>query len=275
MKRLLFAVFYTLGITRFAAWLNRRQVRILCYHGVTQRSVRSAQDPFGLHVRQDRFESQLDHLRRHYRIISLQEYLTARRQGRPLPHYAIVLTFDDGFRNFFTTAAPLLIKWNMPATIFIITDRTGDDQEAIPLDREWSPSDDESHLSWAEVQALKKKSHFAFGSHTCSHPTLSSLPPNQVEEELHNSYSVITSRIRENGGIPLAYPKGAYSDSVIEQARSLGYICGLTTTAGRNDLKTEPFALRRILIGDDDHKAAFAARVAGWVGWLRRSGRPG
>ncbi|HLL73744.1 MAG TPA: hypothetical protein VK421_00490, partial [Pyrinomonadaceae bacterium] len=79
MKRRIFALLHRAGVTRLAAWLNRGRVVILCYHGVTARRGRRPDDPTGLHVRADRFEAQLDYLRRNYRVLSLGEYLAARR----------------------------------------------------------------------------------------------------------------------------------------------------------------------------------------------------
>src|SRR5437763_5237729 len=115
MKRILFALLYHTGVTRFAAWWHRKRVVFLCYHGVTQLAARSPADPHGLHVSRGRFEKHLDFLRRRYHAVSLREYLDARLGGRRLPHYSVVLTFDDGFRNFLTAAAPCLAERSMPA----------------------------------------------------------------------------------------------------------------------------------------------------------------
>ena len=64
MKKFLFAFLYATGVTRLAAWWYRHRVVFLCYHGVTGLAERSPSDPHGLHVRRERFENQLDFLRR-------------------------------------------------------------------------------------------------------------------------------------------------------------------------------------------------------------------
>lgn len=265
MKRLAFTLLYTLGFVRLAAWCNRRRVVILCYHGVTERAERSSSDPFGLHVRRERFTAHLDYLQRHYHVISLRDYLKARAEGRTLPDYSVVLTFDDGYRNFLTAAAPRLADRKMPASIFIITDRVRSDSNQ-PEDG-WSESDDEAYLSWEEAQALSKEPTIEVGSHTCSHRKLSQLSAEEVERELRASQTLIMEHFG-NGSRALAYPYGAYSEAIIKKACALNYTCALTTDFGTNDLQTELFALRRILIGDDDDKVSFAARVAGLTGWL-------
>ena len=103
MKKILFDLLHRLGVAKFAAWWNRRRVAVLCYHGVTARPTRGPDDPKGLHVNRDRFAAHLAFLERHYNLISLSHYLSARESGRQLPNYSAVLTFDDGFRNLIPT----------------------------------------------------------------------------------------------------------------------------------------------------------------------------
>jgi len=270
MKRFAFALLYRIGAARLAAWLNRRRVMILCYHGVTERQERSPSDPDGLHVRAARFASQLDYLRSRYHVISLEEYLSARSEGRELPPYSLILTFDDGYRNFMTAAAPQLRQRRLPATIFLITDRVRNgDLGSTQRPESWTASDDESFLSWDEAAELMRARAFQFGSHTCSHPKLTTLAPDEAERELRESQAQINEHLNLKH-LTLAYPYGDYSDALARRARQLGYTCALTTDEGANDSRTDVFKLKRVLVGDDDDKAAFAARVSGLIGLLRR-----
>src|SRR5256885_5764620 len=136
MKKLFFNLLYLAGITNFVAWYNRRRTVFLCYHGVTKRGGRPATDPTGLHVNHRRFADQLDYLSRRYNIISLRDYLSARAEGRQLPNYSLVLSFDDGFRNFRSVALPLLVARGIPATVFLITGNA-DHQPEPDSDNSW------------------------------------------------------------------------------------------------------------------------------------------
>lgn len=127
MKKILFALLYRLGVTRLAAWWHRRRVTILCYHGVTEQPGGDTNNVKGLHVNRLRFASHLNFLQRNYSVISLREYVLARNDGRSLGNYSVVLTFDDGFRNFLTVAAPMLAERNLPATVFLITDKASEE----------------------------------------------------------------------------------------------------------------------------------------------------
>jgi peptidoglycan/xylan/chitin deacetylase (PgdA/CDA1 family) len=266
MKKRLFALFYALGLTKFAAWYHRKRIIFLCYHGVTKRATRSESDSKGLHVNERRFAEHLDFLERHYHVISLLDYVNARVAGNPLPPYCAVLTFDDGFRNFLTVAAPALAAHHFPATVFLITDKAGEEaQQDFTLN--WTPEDDERHLSWADARFLKQELGFEIGSHTCSHSALLTLSEEETEHELRHSYSDVITQL-ELDGPALSYPKGQYSEVLANDARKIGYRCAVTTDRGMNEIDHDLFTLGRALIGDNDDIAAFAVRISGLRYWL-------
>jgi len=266
MKKAFFVLLHITGLTTFARWYYRKRVVFLCYHGVTRRPSRSTEDPKGLHVNHLRFKQHLEFLRSHYHVIPLSEYIAAQRDGRSLPHYSVVLTFDDGFRNFLTVAAPLLAQYAMPATVFLVTDRA---HKTVNLDLpgEWTPKDDAKHLSWSEAQWLREKQNVEFGSHTCSHSELLTLSLQNARRELLHSYNELLSNLGVKTAI-LAYPKGQYSRVIANEARKVGYAGAVTTDRGRNEVDHDPFTLGRTLIGDDDDLASFAVRVTGIRWWL-------
>ena len=270
MKRSFFSLLQKLRITRLAAWWNRQRVVILCYHGVTERSKRHPNDPSGLHIRADRFEAQLNYLQRHYHVISLAELLEARKNNVPLPDYSVVLTFDDGYRNFLTGALPRLAARNMSVSIFLITDRIQPENRSHV--EEWRESDDERYLSWEEIKTLQQQG-VEIGSHTCSHRKLSEIVTVEAERELSVSHQTIAAHLSQ-ATMPLAFPYGSYSEAVIEITRKLPYTCALTTDAGTNGDATDLFLLRRNLIGADDDEALFAARVSGLTTLFQRARMP-
>jgi peptidoglycan/xylan/chitin deacetylase (PgdA/CDA1 family) len=258
LKKLAFEFFYWTGIVRLAAWFHRRRVVALCYHGVTHRPTRHPDDRFGLHVRADRFRRQLEYLGRHYQVIAFRDYLRAREGKMRLPNYSVLVTFDDGHRNFYTSAAPLLQDFSMPALMFLISNRVVGD-ELRP--KQWTETDDQNYLSWHEVKELGAQG-FEFGSHTCSHHKLPQLSAAEVEHELRDSRTAIQEHLATET-LPLAYPYGMANDAIAARTADVGYVCAFTSATGFNDAKTDTFRLHRTLIGDDDDTAAFAARLAG------------
>jgi peptidoglycan/xylan/chitin deacetylase (PgdA/CDA1 family) len=260
LKRFLFALLLSTGVTRLFAFLNRRQVTILCYHSVTEDGPPILNDPHKLHIPRALFQQQLDYLKRRYHVVSLDEFLAAVREQRELPDNTVVLTFEDGVRNFLTVAAPLLKARGFPATNFVITGETTA-SVSPELNHKWQPADDRTFLSWKDIDELAQEG-MHFGSHTCSHAKLTDLSPTEVEKELTESRAALSMRVAQNH-FPLSYPYGQVSERIRQMAEEAGYSCGMTTLAGVNDLKSDLFALRRTVIAGDDDLPTFAARVSG------------
>ncbi len=120
LKRWLFRAADELRIVGIAeAWLHG--VPILAYHGVTAHPETQLRNVRRLHIPADRFEEHLKILTRDWRPITLRELVEAVEAGRSLPARSVILTFDDGYRNFLTVALPLLRKFAVPATLFVVT----------------------------------------------------------------------------------------------------------------------------------------------------------
>lgn len=260
MKKLFFALLHRTGAARLVAWAYRRRVVFLCYHSVTKWPHAVAEDP-ELHATHESFAEQLDYLRRRHHVIALSDYLAARRDGRRLPDYSAVLTFDDGTRNFLTVVAPLLAERNLPAAAFVITEKTTARDGAAPA-REWTRADDHLYLSWGEVHDLARQPGIEIGSHSHTHPDLTSLTAEEVRSELAESLAAVAEQTG-NAAPALAYPHGRASAQVRDIARALGYACAFTGELGANDMQTDLYALRRVVIAGDDDLPTFVARVSG------------
>jgi peptidoglycan/xylan/chitin deacetylase (PgdA/CDA1 family) len=265
MKRFLFALLMFSRVTRLIALFNRRRVTILCYHSVTAHEPPILNDPHKLHVPGSLFVKQLEYLRRFHNVISLDEFLGAVREHRELPDHSVVLTFEDGVRNFLTVAAPHLRRLGMPATNFIITGHTSLAVQPN-ANHKWQPADDRTFLSWPDVEELAQAG-IQFGSHTCSHPNLTELSVAEAEKELTDSHEILSARIPQNH-FPLSYPFGLISGEICQLAEDAGYSCGMTTRAGANDGQSDLFALRRTVIAGDDDLPTFAARVSGLTSYF-------
>lgn len=104
------------------AGLQRMQagrVAVLCYHGVLDEPPR-----FGSHryVRRDQFEAQMSYLKRNTQVMSLSECVRRFQEGSAIVPRAVAITFDDGLGHLFDTAVPILQKYDLTATFFVVTD---------------------------------------------------------------------------------------------------------------------------------------------------------
>lgn len=110
-------------VQQTVAWLRSRtgdSALILAYH----RIARPQLDPLGLCLFPDHFAAQLDTLRHMANVIDLETLRQGLEQGK-LPKRSVVLTFDDGYQDFMSTALPLLQKQNLPATLFVVSGAMG------------------------------------------------------------------------------------------------------------------------------------------------------
>jgi len=154
---------------------------------------------------------------------------------------AIALTFDDGFVNFGTVAAPLLKEHGLPATLFVVTNYVGKDNRwngnkgsgipVLPL------------LDWVALGRCAE-SGVELGGHTLNHPNLCELPVERIRDELAAAKAAIA---RETGRSPLsvAYPYGAYTAEISRMAEET-YRLGVTTELRPLNLTDDPLRLPRL-----------------------------
>jgi peptidoglycan/xylan/chitin deacetylase (PgdA/CDA1 family) len=117
------------GTVPLARRLRGAEAAIVMYHGVT--AVPLPADNW-CQLDAAEFARQVEYLARHYTLLPLREIVERLRERRPLPRRPAALTFDDGFRNVFTTALPVLRRCQAPAMVFLVTSLVGTRQPAWP-----------------------------------------------------------------------------------------------------------------------------------------------
>jgi peptidoglycan/xylan/chitin deacetylase (PgdA/CDA1 family) len=116
-------VLYHTGLFRVVQVLNRSQPKILLYHDIGTGDNAFIRD-LRASVPSESFKQQMRFLKKHYRVISVDDYLCKVEQGVRFSR-EVVITFDDGFRSNYLHAFPLLKQLALPATIFLATDFVG------------------------------------------------------------------------------------------------------------------------------------------------------
>jgi peptidoglycan/xylan/chitin deacetylase (PgdA/CDA1 family) len=98
--------------------LRSRSIAILMYHGVTDEQTAI---PDWCQVRVEPFRQQMEFLSQEYHVLGLGEVLQRLSNGLPLPERTACLTFDDGFQNVYSNAWPVLARYQLPSTVFVVT----------------------------------------------------------------------------------------------------------------------------------------------------------
>ena len=197
--------------------------------------------------------------------------------ARTLGPQPVVLTFDDGFRDFHTEAFPILRPLGFSATMFLATAFIGETRRTFRPAGGHRASTPRNCLTWSEVRELHAAG-IEFGSHTVNHPKLVDLDWPAIDSELRNSKLELESHL----GAPVrtfAYPYACpptgspFSRRFESLLAEVGYTSNATTLLGREANGFNPFRLHRLPVNSDDDPAFLAAKLTGdysWLGFVQR-----
>ncbi|MFZ0888807.1 MAG: polysaccharide deacetylase family protein [Candidatus Binataceae bacterium] len=241
---------------------NRRShgLPILLYHNV---GPLPPEDPFGLTVAPDQFEEQVRWLvSRGYETIWPSDWLAWRREGKALPRKPVLLTFDDGYADVAEYAFPVLRSHDLKAAVYVVTRRLG-------LTNTWDEADGHRTMRLMTVDQVRQWSELGieFGSHTRTHPRLTSLSEERLAEEIEGSRDdlrcLLRRRVYQRQEVEsFAYPYGDGADSsVVREHLGRTYQLALTVCGGLNLFKTNPYELRRVMILPGDSLMHFERKV--------------
>lgn len=200
-----------------------RGVPILAYH-----QVGSLPEVYSVDAAE--FEQQMKYLSEHgYTAISLAE-LFASRQGGKLPPRPVIITFDDGYEDNYLTAMPIMEKYGMKGTIFVIAGQVGQPE----------------YMTWEQLKTLQLKG-MEIGSHTYSHVALNEITPSEQLAELVRSKQVLEANLGLSVDF-LAYPYGQYDRATMAALQQAGYTAACTGIPGLGTTGGDVYQLCRVNI---------------------------
>lgn len=239
------------------------RIPILMYHSISD--VKEHSHPY-YHVNTSPtvFEAHMRYLAdNNYAVINLRDLgdnFDANRSTKQ-----VVITFDDGFLDFYINAYPILEKFGFRATVFLPTAFIQNNRTSFK---------DNPCMTWNEVRQLSTEG-IIFGSHTVSHPQLKNLSANEIEHEIKASRERIedeTGTKVDSFSYPFAFPQEnrnfitRYKEILIEQ----GYRTAVTTIIGRVAIGLDdPLFLKRIPVNNGDDPLFFRLKLQGAYDWLQ------
>lgn len=183
------------------------KIPILTYHSFGPKpAVKESSIQLQYRVTEAAFESHMNYLADNgYHTITLNDLIQSQRTGKRLPEKSVVLTFDDGWKTQYEYAVPILEKYQFTGTFFIITNSIGA----------------KAYMSGDEIKKLRSKG-FEIASHTKSHPKLTQVTDEQLQDELVESKQKLEAILGEPI-TTLAYPYYAYDVRVVQAVTDAGY----------------------------------------------------
>jgi peptidoglycan/xylan/chitin deacetylase (PgdA/CDA1 family) len=240
------------------------KIPILMYHSVADEDESAMRPYFRIAVSPSLFLDQMTWLHDHgYRAVSLSAAMELLQSDAPSTAKTVVITFDDGYRNFCEHAFPALERYRFTATMFLPTASIADERLVF---------NKRECMTWSEVRDLQRKG-ISFGSHTVTHPQLHSLTPDRIRLEILQSRQTIednTGSAVDAFAYPYAFPQTdepfkAMLRGILEES---GYRFGVCTQIGRATAESDPLFLERLPMNGADDLKLLEAKMEGNYDWV-------
>lgn len=189
-----------------------------------------------------KFERQISYLKKNgFEFHTTSELIKFYRANGRFPQKAIAITFDDGWKDNYLNAFPVLKKYGVRATIFLIPAFIGQTTDIVTADGE-GPRE---HLAEKDILEMAVNG-IEFASHSFSHKLFDRVGNEEIEFEVTESKKFIEN-LTQKECTTFAYPAGFFTDFAKEAIRKAGYDAAFTTIYGEED-KWDMYALNRVEI---------------------------
>lgn len=193
------------------------RVPILMYHYIRVNPYPKDKASATLSVAPDEFAAQMAYLAQNgYTSITLDTLYDIFQEQLSSPAKPVVLTFDDGYADFYLNAYPILQKYGLLAVCFVITGSVGQ----------------ERYLSWDQIREMQSSGLIRFEAHTVTHPNLTKLSYTELLGELQGSKDRLEAQTDRIAHF-ISYPYGRTNSLVMSAARKVGFAGGIGTSYGK------------------------------------------
>jgi peptidoglycan/xylan/chitin deacetylase (PgdA/CDA1 family) len=250
-------------VARLLGLNSGARVPILMYHSISDNLFAKPHPYYQINTSPNVFSQQMRWLRHNgYRTMDLPEMWAAMETGQDLSK-TVVITFDDGYQDFYTDGLPVMKQCGFTATIFLATDRIQDTSVRV---------EGADYLTWREVRELYAEG-IRFGSHTVTHPDLRSLGPEQIDYELGYSKEIIEQKLGvsiRSFSYPYAFPEEDrdFTRYLVDSLKNHGFENGVSTIIGRAKAGNNCFCLPRLPVNSWDDPSLLRAKLEGGYDWL-------
>lgn len=189
-----------------------------------------------------KFERQIAYLKKKgYEFYTASELIKFYRANGEFPSKAIAVTFDDGWKDNYQHAFPVLKKYGAKATIFLVTSCIGQNTDRVTAEGEGR----REHLSEKDILEMSQNG-IEFASHSLSHALFNQIGNEEIEREVTESKKIIENLTQKECSA-FAYPAGFFTDFAKEAIKKAGYEAAFSTVYG-DENNFDIYALNRVEI---------------------------
>lgn len=226
---------------------------VIMYHSINPKS---DEVMYRLIVSPQLFEKQMQFLKSHrYNVVDLETIGRMIRDKKRVPFKTVAVTFDDGFRDNYTYAYPVLKRLGIPATIFLIYDEVG------------RPQND--RLNWDQIKEMQESGLITFGSHT-----FGAVPLVDISSETELRRQIIDSKkmFEDKLKMPVntfCYVGGMFTAHIKDLVKEAGYRYAVSTALGRRFSNQDIYAIKRVRVSETDNLFDFWVKISGYYNSFR------
>lgn len=218
---------------------NNNYVPVLMYHSIDYEKGNE------LRVPKELFKKHMKYLKDNgYTTITMNEFYKFINDNKPVPRKSVVITFDDGYKDNYVNAYPILKEFGFKATIFVITSN---------IDKE------KRCLSSAEIKEMNENG-IDIESHTVNHDKLAKLSYDKQMQTLKASKDSLEKILNKKEEY-IAYPYGSWNENTINAVKSSGYKLAFVTESGWSNKNQGVYTLHRVYISANHDVNEFKRRV--------------
>lgn len=204
---------------------DSRTVMVLNYHKVVD-------EHMSLSVPLADFEQHMKWLQEYgYTSITPEDLYEFIVNGRELPEKPVLITFDDGYKDNYTNAYPIMKKYGFKGTIFVVTGFLGVY---------------DNYLTWEQAKELTDNG-FSIESHTHNHKSMTEASDDDISKELAKSRDTIKEKLGVEADF-IAYPTGTYNLHIAELVKEAGYKGAFTIKYDNASRDSNVYAIERVPI---------------------------
>jgi peptidoglycan/xylan/chitin deacetylase (PgdA/CDA1 family) len=234
---------------------EKQHIPILMYHSISSYASTGFRPCI---VSPEAFDKHLSYLEQcHYTSVTVTQLVRAMATSvSTLPPRPVVLTFDDGYADFYTAALPALQRHGFIATLYIATAFV----EGTSRWLQYIGEGDRPMLTWEQLAEINA-SGIECAAHTHTHPALDMLSPSAARDEIVRSKELLEEHLSQHVS-SFAYPFGYYSPRVLHIVRESGFDSACAIGRKMSSMHDNPYALARLAIWPDTNVHMLATALS-------------